>query len=114
MANPVPATAKTQWWAQEDWLAVWRGAFFLLAVVIGFRPVMPAMKWTDGGSLVKVFNTESVVGVLWIGLIYLITSLPGIAALQGNTRQYVTGFPIVFLLAWIAQIMAGNSTVSYW
>ena len=38
----------------------------------------------------------------------------GIALLGGKVGRYVLGFPVVYVLAWLSQVLAGNSTVSYW
>jgi uncharacterized membrane protein YadS len=84
-----------------------------MAVLTGFRPALPAFKWNDGASLGKLAGTSLLqAGVLL--LVYLVTSLPGAVALGASAVRYAIGFPFVFLLAWIAQVLAGNATVSYW
>jgi hypothetical protein len=93
----------------EDWLAVLLGGFFLVAVLLGARFTMPAFKWSDSASLAKIAAPPLLVCVL-----YLVTSLPGVLALGGSAVRYAVGFPIVFVLAWFAQILAGNATASYW
>ncbi len=105
--------ARNHWWRQEDWVAVCLGALFLVAVIAGFRPVMPALKWNDGTSLAKIVTTP-LAQVAMLCVIYLAASLPGAVALGGNAIRYALGFPFVFLLAWGAQIAAGNATASYW
>jgi uncharacterized membrane protein YadS len=105
--------SRTPWWRQEDWLAVCLGAIFLIAVLAGFRPALPALKWNDGASLMKITSAPLLqVGLLLI--VYLVASLPGAVALGANPRRYALGFPFVFVLAWMAQMLAGNATVSYW
>ena len=105
--------SRNAWWRQEDWLAVCLGALFLIAVLVGFRPRLPAFKWNDGASLMQITSGPLLeVGLLCI--VYLLTSLPGVVALGANSIRYAIGFPFVFGLAWIAQILAGNATVSYW
>jgi uncharacterized membrane protein YadS len=107
-------TQKPAWWRHEDWLAVWLGAFVLVAVLLGARVALPAFKWSDAGSVAGI-ATPSIVGQLAVICgIYLLISLPGILALGGNAARYLAGFPIVFALAWLAQVMAGNATASYW
>lgn len=105
---------KTRWWQHEDWLAVWLGAFFLVAVVLGLRLGMPPMKWSAASDLAKVFAPGAIGQAAVICLVYLATSLPGILACGGSAVRYAAGFPFVFLLAWLAQIVAGHATVSYW
>ena len=57
-------------------------------------------------------------GNLWkavvLGIGYLVLSAIGIALLGGSVGKYVVGFPVVYVLAWLSQVIAGNSTVNYW
>jgi uncharacterized membrane protein YadS len=105
---------KARWWQHEDWLAVWLGAFFLAAVLLGMRLTLPAMKWAAPADLATVFAPAAIGSVALICVVYLVTSLPGILACRGSAARYAAGFPIVFALAWLAQIVAGNATVNYW
>ena len=95
-------------------MAVWLGGFFLIAVLLGLRLPLPAFKWSDSASLGTIANSAVVGQLAVICVIYLVTSLPGAVALGANARRYVTGFPFVFLLAWLAQVAAGNATANYW
>ena len=105
---------KPAWWKHEDWLAVWLGSFFLAAILLGMKLVMPSMKWQNADGLSTVFSSTSIGAAAVICILYLITSLPGVLACGGSARRYIAGFPIVFLLAWLAQVAAGNSAVNYW
>jgi uncharacterized membrane protein YadS len=104
---------RNHWWRQEDWLAVCLGALFLISVIAGLRPALPALKWADGASLSKI-TVAPFLQIVTLCAIYLVTSLPGAVALGGNAIRYTLGFPVVFLLAWIAQLAAGHTTASYW
>jgi uncharacterized membrane protein YadS len=105
---------KPRWWQHEDWLAVWLGILFIAAVLAGARLGMPVMKWGAASDLGKVFSTTAITQAAMICVVYLITSLPGVSACGGSAVRYAAGFPIVFALAWLAQVAAGNATVSYW
>jgi uncharacterized membrane protein YadS len=105
--------ARTPWWRQEDWLAVCLGALFLVAVLLGFRVTLPAFKWSDGASLMQI-TSAPLPQLVVLCLVYLVTSMPGAIALGASSLRYAIGFPFVFALAWIAQLLAGNATVSYW
>ena len=95
-------------------MAVWLGGFFLVAVLLGLRLPLPAFKWSDSASL-RTIASSGVLGQLaLICGIYLATSLPGAVALGAKAGRYVTGFPFVFVLAWLAQVAAGNATANYW
>ena len=102
------------WYKNEDWLAVVLGFLVIGAVVAGVRLPQPALAWKAGTDLAAVLAPEQFVRAAVIGILYLLISLPGVVAAGGSTARYVAGFPVVFLLAWAALLLAGNGTVSYW
>ncbi len=67
-----------------------------------------------GAFLGGVFSVKNLGASALIGLAYLLVSVVGIVLLGGSAVRYAIGFPFVYLLAWLAQAIAGNSTVSYW
>lgn len=67
-----------------------------------------------GAFLGGVFSAKNLGAAAVIGLAYLLVSAIGIALLGGDVARYAAGFPVVYGLAWLAQVIAGNSTVSYW
>ncbi len=67
-----------------------------------------------GQLISKVFSGENIWRSVVIGVSYLILSAIGIALMGGNIGKYIIGFPVVFVLAWLSQLIAGNSTVNYW
>ena len=67
-----------------------------------------------GASLGGVFSAKNLKASAIIGLAFLLVSAIGIALLGGKVGRYVLGFPVVYVLAWLSQVLAGNSTVSYW
>lgn len=102
------------WWQQEDWLAVWLGVLFLVAVVLGARVTLPAFKWSDSASLATITAPSVLVQLAVLCGTYLVTSLPGAIAAGANAFRYAIGFPFVFAIAWLAQVIAGHATTSYW
>jgi uncharacterized membrane protein YadS len=69
----------------------------------------------DAGARVgRVFSGENLGRAAVLGLAYLILSAIGIALMGGSVGKYIVGFPVVYVLAWFSQLLAGNSTVSYW
>lgn len=105
---------KPAWWKHEDWLAVWLGALFLIAVVLGFRVGLPPLKWASTDTLSNVFAPASFLQVAVLCIVYLVASAPGVLAMGGSLARYAMGFPFVFGLAWLAQVASGNGSVSYW
>ncbi len=61
-----------------------------------------------------VFSSENLWRSAAVGLAYLIVCAMGVALIGGRLTRYLAGFPIVYALAWLAQIIAGNATVHYW
>ena len=69
----------------------------------------------DAGAFVgKVFSGENIWKAVVVGLAYLILSAIGIALIGGGVGKYIIGFPVVYALAWLSQVIAGNSTMNYW
>ncbi len=62
----------------------------------------------------KVFSSENIQWVIYIGIGYLILSVIGMALMGVQVGKFMVGFPVVFLIAWIAQIIAGNYSVLYY
>ena len=56
----------------------------------------------------KVFAGENLVKALVIGIAGLVIGAAGVALIGGNVRAFMIGFPLVFVLAWLARVLAGN------
>jgi uncharacterized integral membrane protein (TIGR00698 family) len=95
----------------EDWLTVWLAMAGIVLVLAGFRPQVPVVRWTD--SLGQVFAGANVFRVVILCAEYLVLSAIGVRLLGGNLRGFVAGFPFIYLVAWLSQIVAGNSRVEY-
>jgi uncharacterized membrane protein YadS len=76
----------------EDWLAVWVGLLGISLVLIGVRPESPVM----------------------FGVVCLALSAAGIALMGGRPAAYLLGFPVVYLIASLGQIIGRNSQVAAW
>jgi len=115
-AEPVqtPTLTKQAWWRHEDWVAVWQGAFFLIALIAGLRLAMPPLKWSSSASFASIVSVSAAAQAAIVCVCLLAVSVIGIAVMRGNVARYALGFPFVFALAWLAQIVAGNATVNYW
>ncbi len=99
----------------EDWLAVWLGFLVIVLVLVGVRPALPGFSWATGTDLMsKVFSADNLTRSAIIGVAYLVISALGIVLMGGNVGKYVLGFPVVFIIAWLSQLIAGNTTIKYW
>jgi uncharacterized integral membrane protein (TIGR00698 family) len=69
---------------------------------------------SEAGNLAgKVFARDNILGAVVIGLAFLVLSIVAFAFLGEKVRAVVLGFPVVFVLAWVAQFIAGNHTIHY-
>jgi uncharacterized membrane protein YadS len=62
----------------------------------------------------RVFSIENLTRSLVLGAGYLVVCALGVALIGGSVMRFVAGFPVVYGLAWLAQIIAGNATLHYW
>jgi uncharacterized membrane protein YadS len=56
----------------------------------------------------KVFTADNLLKGLYIGIALWLLGALGIALIGGNVSAFALAFPMVFLLAWIARLLAGN------
>ena len=62
----------------------------------------------------RIFTPENFTKILYIGIGFLIVGAGGIALLGRQVLPFVVGFPVVFALAWIARLLAGNGLFVDW
>ena len=56
----------------------------------------------------KVFAGENLLKALYLGIAGLAIGAAGFALVGGNVAAFMIGFPAVFILAWLARVIAGN------
>jgi uncharacterized integral membrane protein (TIGR00698 family) len=61
-----------------------------------------------------VFAWANLSKVLYVGLAFLIVATAGIALLGARALPFLIGLPIVFGLAWLARLLAGNGLFVNW
>src|SRR5690349_5302236 len=103
----------------EDWLAVIIGAIIIIGVLLlaptltAIEFKLPTYRWADAAELsTKVFAPANLLLILEIGLLFYALAAIGVQILGGSIRNFLIGFPVVYLLAIVALIIAGNSTLS--
>jgi uncharacterized membrane protein YadS len=107
-------SAHDSWLKNEDWLAVCLGFLVIAAVLAGVRPALPSFSWSATGDLPRVLTSDNITRSLVIGAAYLAISAVGVALMGGQVGKYALGFPVVFFLAWVSQLIAGHASVRYW
>jgi uncharacterized integral membrane protein (TIGR00698 family) len=67
----------------------------------------------NAGNLIsRVFASENILWSIYIAIGILILSLIALSLLGINAGRFVIGFPIVFIIAWISLLLAGNFTIN--
>jgi uncharacterized integral membrane protein (TIGR00698 family) len=72
------------------------------------------IKGNAGNVLGKVFSSDNILWSIYVAIGILILSLIAMSAMGINAGLFVIGFPVVYLIAWVAQLLAGNFTISYY
>ena len=62
----------------------------------------------------KVYSGENLWRGIKIFILYFVVAIIGLLFLGGNIGRFIAGFPLVFLLAWLARIIAGNALPIDW
>ncbi|HSB31453.1 MAG TPA: putative sulfate exporter family transporter [Candidatus Sulfobium mesophilum] len=63
----------------------------------------------------KVFTLKNISGAVYIGVAFLVIGAVGLMLLGGvPLGKFITGFPIVFVLAWLSRFCAGNALPAEW
>jgi uncharacterized integral membrane protein (TIGR00698 family) len=96
----------------EDWTVVVLGFLIIGISLFLYLPAVPVFKWSDGANLLRdVFNFGNLQTLL-IQFIYFISIGSVGAFLVGKSvKNFLVGFPVVYVLTVIALILAGNTFV---
>jgi uncharacterized membrane protein YadS len=97
----------------EDWLAVFVGFLSLLLVLGGVRPALPEFGWASIGDLPgTLFTSQNMTRTLVAGAGIGVLAGAGVYFMNGSLSRFALGFPAVFALAWLSQVLAGHTAVS--
>ena len=109
--------AKIDWsslWRKEDWWACWIGWFILLFAIAGWMPHAPKIGgWT---SLAQAFPKG--ISTLWTTIVLCIAigvmTIIGAAFMKRDVKRYTPGFLVIFILTFIAMVVAKQKFIAYW
>lgn len=96
----------------EDWAVVILGALVIVLSLFFYIVPVPLFKWSNTTELMSVVLTAGNLKIIFIQFVFV--CLIGIAGAQitgKSVRNFVAGFPFVYLLTMIALLIAGNSTM---
>ncbi|OXG02315.1 putative integral membrane protein (TIGR00698 family) [Flavobacterium araucananum] len=96
----------------EDWTVVILGFIIIGISLFVFLPEIPVFKWSTGTNLFHdVFDFENL-KILGLQFIYLIAiGTLGAFLIGKSVKNFLLGFPIVYILTILALITAGNTAV---
>jgi len=69
-------------------------------------------KGAAGNIVGKVFSAGNIAWSIYIGIGILILSLIAMALMGRNVGLFIVGFPIVYIITWVALFVAGNYTIN--
>lgn len=99
----------------EDWLAVWMAFLSIALVLAGVWPVAPAFGWSQGADLTAtLLSGGNLLRLLIVGAAVGALSAAAIFLMNGSVRRFALGFPVIYLVAALAQAIAGHAAVSAW
>ncbi|MCV9926059.1 putative sulfate exporter family transporter [Flavobacterium sp. LS1R49] len=101
-----------QFTIHEDWTVVILGFIIIGISLFIFLPEVPIFKWSNGTDLLSdVFDSWNL-QIIGLQFIYLISiGTIGAFLIGKSVKNFLFGFPIVYILTVIALIIAGNTTV---
>jgi uncharacterized integral membrane protein (TIGR00698 family) len=76
-------------------------------------PLLRSVRGEAGNLLDKVFSGNNFMSALYILIFFWVLSVIGAAAMGLEVGKFAAGFPVIFIIAFIAQFLAGNYTILY-
>ncbi|RDC55991.1 putative sulfate exporter family transporter [Pedobacter chinensis] len=103
----------------EDWWAVILGAVIIAAVLYltgsGSAITMPSYKWASGDELTdKILSPQNLVLIIETGAVFLVLASLAVGLSGGHVGKFAIGFTLIYLLANLSFIIAGNKSISYY
>jgi len=100
-------------WKKEDWWAVWLG--FLILALASTRAItwLPQIgKWTLNPNI--AFKAGDIPYFVLLGLCLLILTSLAMLAMKEKIKSYWSGFPLIFLLAFLSLFLSNQKTINEW
>ncbi len=70
------------------------------------------IKGQAGSLLPKVFGGDNIWAAVAIAIAYLVLTILALVLMGEKAARIVAGFPAVFVIAWLGQLIAGNYTIN--
>jgi len=105
----------------EDGSAIFIGGLIIAGILItafltpSFTFSLPVYQWANGDDLfLKVFSANNLLLLAGIGIVFAVLSAIAVQLSGGSVGNYLKGFGVVYILALIALVIAGNKTIAYY
>lgn len=105
----------------EDIWAVCIGGFLIIVVLVtafilnDLTFPTAVYQWANGNEfLSKVLTGNNLLLIVGIGVAFLVLSSLAVAASGGSIKKYISGFSVIFMLAIISLLIAGNTVINYY
>ena len=105
----------------EDIWAVCIGGLLIVVILLavflfpGIHFKQPVYQWSGGTDLIaRVAHGNNLLVIGCIGIVFFMLSSVAIACTGNSIKQFSKGFTVIFILAIISLVIAGNGTISYY
>lgn len=99
----------------EDWTVVVYGFLIIGLSLLGLKIPNPTFGWKDTSELFeKVLTISNLTNVIFVFVIVYAVAILATLTLGKSVIATVKGFPIVFVLTFLALILAGNAFLKNW
>jgi uncharacterized integral membrane protein (TIGR00698 family) len=94
----------------EDWWAIWFAAILVIFVAVKAIKTVPKLgKWTS--NPLDILTPEIILSLVLLFLGMGVLTTIGMFAMKADYKKYIVGFPLVFLMAVISYLVAGQQTI---
>lgn len=105
-------STSTKFTIHEDWTVVILGFLIIGISLFIFLPEVPVFKWTNGTDLIfDVFEIKNIKIIGFQFLYFIVIGIIGTFLVGKSIKNFIFGFPIVYLLTILALILAGNTEI---
>lgn len=105
-------STSTKFTIHEDWTVVILGFLIIGISLFIFLPEVPVFKWTNGTDLTSdIFEIKNIKIIGFQFFYFIVIGIIGTFLVGKSIKNFIFGFPIVYLLTILALILAGNTEI---
>jgi uncharacterized integral membrane protein (TIGR00698 family) len=106
------STNKSKFALSEDWIAVILGFLIIILSIAGTPFKAPSFGWSDATGLFNSVLTADNLSIIVKQFLFVYAlGIAGILLFRKQPKNFLLGFPIVYLLTILALIITGNDTM---